>query len=154
MITREMGARDTKGRRDIAPAMVWWGSALLEQAHAVLVGTAVAGDGLVERLVDGEEDPVQLVRVLVPSALRLGVRLRGLAVPVGDKGTADPLQLAVYRLAWAEMNGLDPADVSGAFYYVRLGEVQRFEDLPGRDELETALWQGSFLANPHLAGDQ
>ena len=50
--------------------------------------------------------------------------------------TADPLQLAVYRLAWAEMNGLDPADVAGAFYYVRLGEVQRFDELPGRDELE------------------
>jgi DNA helicase-2/ATP-dependent DNA helicase PcrA len=50
--------------------------------------------------------------------------------------TADPLQLAVYRLAWAEMNGLDPADVAGAFYYVRLGEVQRFDDLQGRDELE------------------
>jgi DNA helicase-2/ATP-dependent DNA helicase PcrA len=53
--------------------------------------------------------------------------------------TADPLQLAVYRLAWAEMNGLDPADVIGAFYYVRLGEVQRFDDLPGRDELERIL---------------
>lgn len=50
--------------------------------------------------------------------------------------TADPLQLAVYRLAWAEMNGLDLADVSGAFYYVRLGKVQRFDDLPGREELE------------------
>ncbi|MFL6089053.1 MAG: UvrD-helicase domain-containing protein [Aeromicrobium sp.] len=50
--------------------------------------------------------------------------------------SADPLQLAVYRLAWAEMNGLDPSDVRGAFYYVRLGEVQRFGDLPGRPELE------------------
>jgi DNA helicase-2/ATP-dependent DNA helicase PcrA len=50
--------------------------------------------------------------------------------------TADPLQLAVYRLAWAEMNGLDLANVTGAFYYVRLGEVQPFDDLPGRDELE------------------
>ncbi|HKY57021.1 MAG TPA: UvrD-helicase domain-containing protein [Aeromicrobium sp.] len=53
--------------------------------------------------------------------------------------TADPLQLAVYRLAWAEMNGLDLADVTGAFYYVRLGEVQRFDDLPGREELERVL---------------
>jgi DNA helicase-2/ATP-dependent DNA helicase PcrA len=53
--------------------------------------------------------------------------------------TADPLQLAVYRLAWAELNGLDPADVVGAFYYVRLGEVQRFDDLPGRQELETLI---------------
>jgi DNA helicase-2/ATP-dependent DNA helicase PcrA len=50
--------------------------------------------------------------------------------------TADPLQLAVYRLAWAEMNGLDPADVGGAFYYVRLGKIERFDDLPGREALE------------------
>jgi len=53
--------------------------------------------------------------------------------------TADPLQLAVYRLAWAEMNGLDLGEVAGAFYYVRLGEVQRFDDLPGRDELERVI---------------
>jgi len=53
--------------------------------------------------------------------------------------TADPLQLAVYRLAWAEMNGLDLADVTGAFYYVRLGEVRRFDDLPARDGLERLL---------------
>ncbi|HUP99046.1 MAG TPA: 3'-5' exonuclease, partial [Aeromicrobium sp.] len=51
--------------------------------------------------------------------------------------TADPLQLAVYRLAWAEMNGIDPTDVTGAFYYVRRGEVRRFDDLPGREALET-----------------
>jgi len=53
--------------------------------------------------------------------------------------TADPLQLAVYRLAWAEMNGLDLADVVGAFYYVRLGEVKRFDDLLGRDALERVI---------------
>ena len=57
--------------------------------------------------------------------------------------SADPLQLAIYRLAWAELNGIDPADVDAAFYYVRLGTVQRFghgsDDLPGRDELESML---------------
>jgi DNA helicase-2/ATP-dependent DNA helicase PcrA len=49
---------------------------------------------------------------------------------------ADPLQLAIYRLAWAELKDVDPTDVSAAFYYVRLGEVQLFDDLPGRAELE------------------
>lgn len=53
--------------------------------------------------------------------------------------TADELQLAIYRLAWAELRGIDPAAVTGAFYYVRFGEVQRFDDLPGRDELEQRL---------------
>ena len=53
--------------------------------------------------------------------------------------TADSLQLAIYRLAWAELRGIDPAKVTGAFYYVRLGEVQRFDDLPGREELQAKL---------------
>lgn len=57
--------------------------------------------------------------------------------------SADPLQLAIYRLAWAELNGIDPAAVDAAFYYVRLGTVQRFgqdaDDLPGREELEAML---------------
>ena len=53
--------------------------------------------------------------------------------------TADTLQLAIYRLAWAELQGIDPAKVTGAFYYVRLGQVKRFDDLPGRDELQARL---------------
>lgn len=56
-----------------------------------------------------------------------------------QKATADPLQLAIYRLAWAELQGIDPAEVTGAFYYVRLGEVKRFGQLPGRAELEKRL---------------
>ena len=46
--------------------------------------------------------------------------------------TADPLQLAIYRLAWAELNELPLEQVSAAFYYVRLGEVHRLAaaDLP------------------------
>ena len=41
---------------------------------------------------------------------------------------ADPLQLAVYRLAWAEQQGLPLARVGAAFLYVRSGELVR----PGR----------------------
>ena len=52
---------------------------------------------------------------------------------------ADELQLAIYRLAWADLEGIDPAKVTGVFYYVRLGEVKRFEDLPGRKELQERL---------------
>jgi DNA helicase-2/ATP-dependent DNA helicase PcrA len=55
------------------------------------------------------------------------------------KATADPLQLAIYRLAWAELMGVDPSAVTGAFYYVRLGEVKRYDDLPGHAELEELL---------------
>jgi DNA helicase-2/ATP-dependent DNA helicase PcrA len=54
--------------------------------------------------------------------------------------SADPLQLAIYRLAWSELQGVDPAKVDAAFYYVRLGTVQRFgDDLPDRDALESML---------------
>ncbi len=52
---------------------------------------------------------------------------------------ADPLQLSLYRLAWAELHDIDPSRVSGAFYYVRLGEVQRLapDELLDRPALET-----------------
>ncbi|MFE9170404.1 UvrD-helicase domain-containing protein [Streptomyces kebangsaanensis] len=53
--------------------------------------------------------------------------------------TADPLQLAVYRLAWAEQRGVSPERVTAAFVYVRTGEVVRHDDLPGRAELERLL---------------
>jgi DNA helicase-2/ATP-dependent DNA helicase PcrA len=50
--------------------------------------------------------------------------------------TADPLQLAIYRLAWAELHGLPLERVKGAFYYVRTGAVVVPDDLPGREALE------------------
>ncbi|MCL6302902.1 UvrD-helicase domain-containing protein [Streptomyces kronopolitis] len=57
----------------------------------------------------------------------------------GRTHTADPLQLAVYRLAWAERYGLEPAAVDAAFLYVRSGEVVRPARLPGRAGLERIL---------------
>ena len=51
---------------------------------------------------------------------------------------ADPIQLAVYRLAWAEMQNVDVESVSAAFVYIRDGEIVRPTDLPGREELELA----------------
>ncbi|MGW0990617.1 UvrD-helicase domain-containing protein [Streptomyces sp. NPDC002486] len=52
--------------------------------------------------------------------------------------TADPLQLAVYRLAWAEQRGVPPESVTAAFLYVRSGEVVRPE-LPDLADLERLL---------------
>ena len=48
-----------------------------------------------------------------------------------QQANADPLQLSIYRLAWAELTGIDLDQVTAAFYYVRLGETVR----PGPDEL-------------------
>uniref|UniRef100_A0AAU1LWW6 DNA 3'-5' helicase n=1 Tax=Streptomyces sp. NBC_00148 TaxID=2903626 RepID=A0AAU1LWW6_9ACTN len=53
--------------------------------------------------------------------------------------TADPLQLAVYRLAWAELHGLPLEAVTATFLYVRTGETSRPAALPGREELERLL---------------
>ena len=50
--------------------------------------------------------------------------------------TADPLQLAIYRLAWAEIHGLPPASVRAVFHYVRSGTTLEPDALPGRAELE------------------
>ncbi|CAM5477715.1 putative ATP-dependent DNA helicase PcrA [Streptomyces afghaniensis 772] [Streptomyces afghaniensis] len=53
--------------------------------------------------------------------------------------TADPLQLAVYRLAWAEQQGVPLESVTAAFLYVRSGEVVRPDRLPDRAALERLL---------------
>ena len=53
--------------------------------------------------------------------------------------TADPLQLAVYRLAWAELMGVPVASVRAAFHYVRSGETVEPEGLADRMLLEKIL---------------
>lgn len=53
--------------------------------------------------------------------------------------SADPLQLAVYRLAWAEQQGVPPESVTAAFLYVRSGETARPRNLPDRADLERLL---------------
>ncbi|MGB8649962.1 MAG: ATP-dependent DNA helicase, partial [Mycobacteriales bacterium] len=52
---------------------------------------------------------------------------------------ADPVQLAVYRLAWARLRGVDPAAVSAAFLYVRTGREVVHDALPGEAELAALL---------------
>src|SRR3954469_3945359 len=88
--------------------------------------------------------------VEAPFALSLGGRVvRGRIDAVYDLGggrwdvvdwktgneAADPLQLAIYRLAWAKLVDAAPGDVEAAFLYVRTGEVVRHDDLPGESEL-------------------
>ena len=55
---------------------------------------------------------------------------------------ADPLQLAVYRIAWAEQAGVPLSRVSAAFLYVRSGDVVRPDSLPDRAALERLLMDG------------
>ncbi len=53
--------------------------------------------------------------------------------------TADALQLALYRVAWAELVGVPVDRVRAAFYYVRTGDLVEPASLPRRDELERLL---------------
>ncbi|RRQ84110.1 ATP-dependent DNA helicase [Streptomyces griseofuscus] len=65
----------------------------------------------------------------------------------GREHTADPLQLAVYRLAWAEQQGVPLHAVTATFLYVRTGEAVRPRDLPGRAALERLLTDGAGTAD-------
>lgn len=53
--------------------------------------------------------------------------------------TADPLQLAVYRVAWAEQQGVPLDRVRVAFLHVRTGRLVRPAGLPDRAALERLL---------------
>lgn len=52
---------------------------------------------------------------------------------------ADPLQLALYRLAWAELRGVPLDRVRAVFHYVRTGTTVEPDDLPDRAALEALL---------------
>ncbi|MFF3768298.1 UvrD-helicase domain-containing protein [Streptomyces sp. NPDC001922] len=66
----------------------------------------------------------------------------------GRGRTADPLQLAVYRLAWAERHGLPLSAVTASFLHVRSGEVVRPPGLPDRAALERLLLSGAAQPVP------
>ena len=53
--------------------------------------------------------------------------------------TADPLQLSLYRLAWAELMGVPVDRVRAAFHYVRTGDTVEPESLLDRAELARLL---------------
>ncbi|WP_032916862.1 ATP-dependent DNA helicase [Streptomyces rimosus] len=95
------------------------------------------------------EVPVQLTLAgrVVRGRIDAVYRTRG---PEGDRfeiidwkthhaQTADPLQLALYRVAWAEQHGLPLSAVDAAFLYVRSGETVRPQRLPDRAGLERIL---------------
>ncbi|MFE9841346.1 UvrD-helicase domain-containing protein [Streptomyces goshikiensis] len=70
----------------------------------------------------------------------------------GRSTDADPLQLAVYRLAWSETTGTPLTRITAAFLHVRSGRVIRPRNLPGRARLERIL-QGGSEADGDLGAD-
>ncbi|MFF9977357.1 UvrD-helicase domain-containing protein [Streptomyces erythrochromogenes] len=69
----------------------------------------------------------------------------------GRTTEADPLQLAVYRLAWAEATNTPLDRVAAAFLHVRSGRVIRPRNLPGRARLERILQGESGPGGDHPA---
>ncbi|MFF1822416.1 UvrD-helicase domain-containing protein [Kribbella sp. NPDC058245] len=100
----------------------------------------------------GETSPYEIE---APFALALGGRtIRGridavyqVVRPDGSRGydvvdwktsrseSADPLQLAIYRVAWAELMNIPLDSVGAAFYYVRTADIIRPETLPDKQKL-------------------
>jgi DNA helicase-2/ATP-dependent DNA helicase PcrA len=62
------------------------------------------------------------------------------AVPADFESAA--LQLSVYRLAWADLRGVDPAQVTAGFLYVRTGLLKRPDRLLSREELAALFADG------------
>ena len=67
----------------------------------------------------------------------------------GRQATADPLQLAVYRVAWAEQLGVPLESVGAAFVYVRTGETVR----PAACQAAPS-WRGSCSAAASARADR
>jgi DNA helicase-2/ATP-dependent DNA helicase PcrA len=63
----------------------------------------------------------------------------------GLRTEADPTQLALYRLAWAQIAGVAPAAVTAAFHFVRSGRTTRPE-LPDAASLAAVLSGGPVPA--------
>ncbi|MFF8535202.1 UvrD-helicase domain-containing protein [Streptomyces sp. NPDC015532] len=71
----------------------------------------------------------------------------------GHGRTADPLQLALYRLGWAERQGVPVESVTATFLYVRDGEVVRPDGLPDRAALERLLTEDPAGPQDEVPGE-
>ncbi|WP_328902206.1 ATP-dependent helicase [Streptomyces sp. NBC_00441] len=81
----------------------------------------------------------RVIRGRIDAVYRTGDTYEIVDWKTGRTHNADPLQLAVYRLAWAELHGLPLTEVTATFLFVRSGEAVRPASLPGRPELERIL---------------
>jgi DNA helicase-2/ATP-dependent DNA helicase PcrA len=68
-----------------------------------------------------------------------GHRFRVVDWKTHQTDVADPLQLAIYRLAWAEVCQIPLEAVDAVFYFVRSDRLVRPPSLPGREEIEQLL---------------
>lgn len=81
----------------------------------------------------------RVVRGRIDAIYRQGDRWQVIDWKTNLGATSDPLQLAIYRAAWARMQQIDPTDIDCAFVYVRRSEVVWYQDLPDVSELTIML---------------
>ncbi len=84
----------------------------------------------------------RLVRGRIDAVYQLdppGPRFRIVDWKTSAAEAADPWQLALYRIAWAEAHQIDLDEVEAAFYYVRTDELIHPTGLPDRTEVERLL---------------
>lgn len=82
----------------------------------------------------------QVVRGRIDAVFTDRDRIQIVDWKTGDADRADPLQLAVYRLAWAEINDVDPDQIDALFFDVLANrEVRPAEALLQRADLEQLL---------------
>ena len=68
-------------------------------------------------------------------------------VPRGEELRIKTLQLAVYRLGWARLRGIDVSKVRAAFYYVGSGTTIRPHDLADEADLEKLISESMGTLN-------
>ena len=64
------------------------------------------------------------------------------AKPTGAAADAAAIQLAAYRLAWADLQGIEPDPVAAAFHYVRSNETVRIDQPLAADDLAALIADG------------
>jgi DNA helicase-2/ATP-dependent DNA helicase PcrA len=60
----------------------------------------------------------------------------------GSQGNSDPLQLHIYRHAWAQIHGIEPTQIDAAFYYVSEKVLDVVEPSVSFRDIELALLGG------------
>ena len=90
-------------------------------------------------VVAGRVVPGRIDAVFASASADGAVRYEVVDWKTSTRQSADPLQLAIYRVAFAELIGVPLADVDASFVYVRDGSVVRPTDLPDRAALEALL---------------
>jgi DNA helicase-2/ATP-dependent DNA helicase PcrA len=81
----------------------------------------------------------RVIRGRIDAVFDDGPRIELIDWKTGGRAGLHALQLAIYRVAWAEQHGLPLDRIDAAFYLVGTGELIRPTDLPDRPTLEAII---------------